>query len=147
LVLPAFGFPALLAVAMLSGVAVAQSTALRDPTEPPLAYSSKPGTVRNPIDGFKPEHLVAVDGQRYLVWKGRRYGVGDSLHGARIERLDETEVWLRNDAGLRKLSLFAGVEKKSPDAGVEKSSPPAGAPTSTVPKTSVPPGAAKGRTQ
>jgi hypothetical protein len=125
---PAVGILVVLSVVLLPGAALAQPEGLRDPTVPPLVYSAKPGTVRNPIDSFRPEHLVAVDGQRYLVWKGRRYGVGDSVQGARIERLDETEVWLRTDGGLRKLPLFAGVEKNPPNS-------------------SVPPGAAKGRTQ
>ena len=133
---------ALLAVAMLSGAAAAQSTALRDPTEPPSIYFAKPGTARNPLDGFRPEHMVAVDGQRYLVWKGRRYGVGDSVLGARIERLDESEVWLRSNGDLRKLNLFTGVEKNPPHAGIEKSPSRAGAP-----KSSAPTGAVKGRTE
>lgn len=140
-----------LAVAMLSGAAAAQSTALRDPTEPPAIFSAKPGSVRNPLDSFKPEHLVTVEGQRYLVWKGRRYGVGDSVEGARIERLDETEVWMRSDGDVRKLPLFAGVEKKTALAGAEKKTPDAGIdkgpPRAGAPRTSAPSGAVKGRSE
>jgi hypothetical protein len=89
--------------------ALAQS-ARRDPTQPP-AYGAQQGTVRTPIDSFRPEHVVTVDGQRYLVWQGRRYRVGDTIQGARIERVSEVEIWLRTENGLRKLALFPGIEK------------------------------------
>lgn len=131
-----------LAVALLSGAAAAQSVALRDPTEPPSAFGSRAGSPSNPLDTFKPEHVITVEGQRYVVWKGRRYGVGDGLLGARIERLDETEIWLRTDGGVRKLPLFAGVEKNPPSAGAEKGQARSGAARATAP-----PGAAKGRTE
>jgi hypothetical protein len=123
----AFGAPAVLSVAAFSGAAGAQPVALRDPTVPPPAYSSKPGAVRFPADAFRPELLVAVDGQRYLVWKGRRYGVGDSVEGSRIERLEESEVWLRTEGRVRKLPWFTGVEKGAPGTSVPPGAPKGGA--------------------
>jgi hypothetical protein len=33
------------------------------------------------------------------------------LEGARIERIDESAVWLRDAGGLRKLQRYPGVEK------------------------------------
>ena len=90
-----------------------QSTPRRDPTQPPAGYAAPVGAPRDPIEAFKPEHLMMVDGQRYLVWQGRRYRVGDTLQGARIERLEESEVWLRNEGGLRKLALYPRIEKRS----------------------------------
>lgn len=83
----------------------------RDPTQPPPAYGAQQGTLRSPIDSFKPEHVVTVEGQRYLMWQGRRYRAGDTIQGARIERVGETDVWLRTESGLRKLALFPGIEK------------------------------------
>jgi hypothetical protein len=116
-----------LAVAMLSGAAGAEPAALRDPTEPPLAYSAKPGGARIPSDSFRPEHLVSADGKRFVVWKSRRYGVGDSIQGSRIERIEESEVWLRSDGNLRKLSVYGGIEKNPARADASKSSAPPGA--------------------
>ena len=90
----------------------AAGTALRDPTEPPATYSASVGNTAAPVDRFKPGHLVTVAGVRYLVWNSRRYVVGNSIDGSRIERISETEVWLRNADGLRKYPLFTGIEKR-----------------------------------
>lgn len=91
--------------------AAAQSVPRRDPTQPPAAYGAQPGAARDPLEQFRPEHVVTVDGQRFLMWHGRRYRLGDTIQGARIERIDETQVWLRGEGGLRKIPLFPGVEK------------------------------------
>jgi hypothetical protein len=127
----AFGIPVVLAMTMFSAAVAAQQPALRDPTEPPAAFRAKPASAKGSGDVFRPEHLVMVDGKRFVVWKGRRYGVGDTVQGGRIERLDESGVWLHRDGEMRKLPLFGAVEKSQPHAG---------APTS-----SVSPGTAKGR--
>lgn len=95
--------------------------ALRDPTLPPAIYSTPPGNVRAPA-AFKPEHLMTVNGTRYLVWNNRRYALGESIDGARIERISEDEIWLRDANGTRKLSLYSGIVKRPPGSKiVEKS--------------------------
>lgn len=101
----------LLALACVAGSsALAEVSARRDPTQPP-ASGAQPASVPDPADGFRPEQVVTVDGRRYLVVQGRRYGVGDTVRGARIERLDENEVWLRTGQGLRRLPMYRGIEK------------------------------------
>lgn len=107
---------------MFSAAVAAQTPALRDPTEPPAAFRAKPQGAKGPVDVFRPEHLVMVEGKHFVVWKGRRYGVGDSVQGGRIERLDETGVWLHRDGEVRKLPLFGAVEKNQPHAGAPASS-------------------------
>ena len=65
-------------------------------------------------------HLLVVDGQRYLIDRGRRLGVGDTLGDARIERIDDGAVWLREDGAVHQVSLFGGIVKRpvaSPEAG------------------------------
>lgn len=100
-------------LAMGAGGANGEGTPHRDPTQPPQGYGAPAAVVqKDPTEAFKPEHLVMVDGQRYLMWQGKRYRVGDTLQGARIERIEESEVWLRNDRGLRKLSLYPRIEKR-----------------------------------
>jgi hypothetical protein len=104
------------AMAILALVALqvqAASETRRDPTQPPPGYGpQKAATARDPLEAVRPEHIVVANGQRYLMWQGRRFGLGDTLQGAKIERIDETEVWLRNDAGLRKLALYPRIEKR-----------------------------------
>lgn len=105
---------------MSGGQAIAQP--LRDPTQPPAAYSAPAGNARAPVDTFKAQHLVVVAGVRYLVWNNRRYTVGETVEGARIERISEHEVWLRRADGVRKLPLFSGIEKRPPNSGAPKNS-------------------------
>jgi hypothetical protein len=50
------------------------------------------------------------------MWQGRRYNEGDSIEGARIERIEETGVWLRVAGSLRKVPVFANIEKRTPGA-------------------------------
>lgn len=88
-----------------------QPDALRDPTEPPAAFRARPAAPGARSEALRPEHLVTVGDKRFLVWKGRHYGVGDSVQGARIERIEETEVWLRQDGELRKVGIYAGIQK------------------------------------
>ena len=105
--------PAIALVSVIAWPAHGDSTPRRDPTQPPAGYGAAPvAAPHDPVEAFKPEHLVMVDGQRYLLWQGRRYRVGDTLQGARIERIEEGEVWLRNDRGLRKLSLYPRIQKR-----------------------------------
>ena len=71
--------------------------------------------------------VVFADGRAYVVQRGRRYGIGELLDGARIERISEQAVWLREAGQLRREPLYGGVEKRVPApaapaaSGVKKS--------------------------
>ncbi len=117
-------FLILAAMTAMGAVAQSSSTApsaplapLRDPTRPPAAYASAQHPVAAPVSvapAFQPQYVLTVDGVRYLVWNGRRYRVGDTIEGARIERIGESEIWLQGAEGKRKLSLYSGIEKRPP---------------------------------
>lgn len=91
---------------------------LRDPTQPPAAFGTPGRSVRLPIDVLRPEQLVTIGGVIYLVWNGRRYKTGETIDGSRLERISESEVWLKTAGTVRKLPVFAGVEKRAVDSGV-----------------------------
>ncbi len=91
---------------------VTSSVVPRDPTQPPVEYAAPAKGERNPLDLFKVEHLVTINGTRFLVYNSRRYAVGDTVEGARIERISESAVWLQSPTGPRKLTLFSGIEKQ-----------------------------------
>jgi len=91
---------------------------LRDPTQPPAAFGTPGRSIRLPIEVLRPEQLVTVDGVIYLVWNGRRYKAGETIDGSRVERISESEVWLKTAGTVRKLPVFAGVEKRPVDSGV-----------------------------
>jgi hypothetical protein len=101
---------------------------LRDPTQPPAAIASPAAVVRQPLDDLRAEHIVIVNGVRYLVWNSRRYAVGEEIAGAKIERILENAVWLKTNGTVRKLMLFPNIEKKpvsndKPAAPPEKTTP------------------------
>lgn len=60
--------------------------------------------------------VVFAGGRAFVVQRGRRYAVGQQLDGARIERITEQAVWLREGGQLRRESLYGGVEKRTPPA-------------------------------
>jgi hypothetical protein len=91
----------------------------RDPTRPPeAARAAAPASDANPDTPDGPsadqqqalQHRMVINGQPYLVERGWLRGVGDHLGKARIERIEERAVWLRDEQGLHKLDLFPQVE-------------------------------------
>lgn len=106
----------LLGVALVAAVSGSRAQPARDPTMPPpgATGAAAPGTAEpaNPIDAG-PVAVIVRDGRPYLVVGTRLYGQGQMLGGARIERIGETEVWLREGKTLRKKPLFGGIERRA----------------------------------
>lgn len=113
--------------------------ALRDPTEPPavaqaaMAASSAGSSALAAEAGSTPapRHIVVSNGRSYLVERGRRFGVGDTLGQARIERITSDAVWLREGGNTRRVPLYAGVTKRP---AIETPL----APSNTTPSTTAP---------
>ena len=74
----------------------AQAQALRDPTQPPVTETS---TVPGATSSAAP-----------LVQPG---GMGQKVGQARIERISETEVWLREAGVVRKVQVFGGIQRQA----------------------------------
>jgi hypothetical protein len=92
--------------------AAAQS--LRDPTLPPWGTGSGSGSAATPVRGIHgPLSVLVVNGQPYLVVGTRLYAQGQKVDSSRIERITETEVWLREGSSLRKISNFVGIQRRS----------------------------------
>jgi hypothetical protein len=95
-------------LAMPLGLLNAQS--LRDPTLPPAAAglaATGPGASNEQAA----MGVIVRDGRPYLVADTRLYAQGEKLGKARIERISETEVWLREGGVLRKVPQFAGIQR------------------------------------
>lgn len=93
----------------------------RDPTQPP-ARAQAPH-----VDAGKPAApeidsaaVVVRDGKPFLVVGTRLYCAGEKLGPYVIERVGETEVWLRNGKELRKIQRFTGIERRT---STERSTP------------------------
>lgn len=101
------------AMLVLGGMVPAAAQSLRDPTIPPFGQAAPDGgSVPEQRGLHGPLSVIYVDGQRRLVAGTRTYAEGQMVGGARIERITETEVWLREGREVRKISNFVGVQRR-----------------------------------
>ena len=109
----------LLAVAALSVQVHEQAQAQeRDPTRPPPEMNAAPVAGANPARASNPlgERGMAVlvrDGQPFVVSSTRLYPVGSMLGQYKVERISETEVWLRDGKELLKFPRFTGIQRRA----------------------------------
>ncbi len=96
-------------------VAEAQAQGRRDPTAVPIE-----ARLSGPASGGKAllvepgaMTIIVREGRPYLAVGTRLYAPGQMLGQTRIERISETEVWLREGGVLRKLSQFSGIERRT----------------------------------
>lgn len=80
----------------------------RDPTTPPPEASALPGAAAAPAPGMA---VVVQDGKPHLVVGTRLVAVGHKVGNARLERITETEVWLRDGKQLTKVPRFSGIQR------------------------------------
>jgi hypothetical protein len=108
---------ALLACSLVGTLVPLHAEEARDPTRPPPEVASlpsapgesKPGLPLSPGD----LSIVVVDGKPLLVRDKHLYRQGESLGQYKIERISESEVWLRKGRELHKIARFAGIERRS----------------------------------
>lgn len=110
---------ALVVAVALPGVVQAQTSPLRDPTLPPHqvmqpAPQGQSVAATESVPVFMDSVAVIVrDTVPYLVFGTRLYAVGDQLENYRIERITETEIWLRRGKELQKLNRFGPIQRRS----------------------------------
>ena len=105
--------PLLLAALLLLGGAV---QAQRDPTvAPPQAgLNAASNSTTAPPATLNADAVVRVDGKAFLVVDGRLLAPGQSDGSTQVERITESEVWLRRDGVLHKLTRYPGVLRQPP---------------------------------
>ena len=113
-------------ILLLATLSTAQAQELRDPTSWPVGVQAP--SASSPASGGEPDaagpriqQIVIVEGRAYIVSGGRRYGVGAQFGDAKIMRIEDQAVWLRDASGTRRESLYPGIDKRSPAS----SAPPA----------------------
>ena len=108
--------PSCLAVwGLLAGVSPSvRAQALRDPTVAPAgAVGSTPtGAAVTSKGEAKPLSVMVVDGRPFVMSGSRLYAQGDKLGQATVERISETQIWLREGKELRKINLYSGVQRQ-----------------------------------
>ena len=107
--------------------------AARDPMRPPAAAipPPPPASLADPAAAAaavpKLRQLMVVDGRRYVVIGTRRLAVGDLLGTARIERIEDAAVVVREGGTLQRLPLYTSAATR-PHAHADVASAPAPAP-------------------
>jgi hypothetical protein len=94
----------------------AQGEEVRDPTRaPPGATAQAPDAAKT--DAASPllegTAVVVRDGKTYLASGTRLYTVGQQIGSYKIERITETEVWLRNGSQVQKIQRFEGIQRRA----------------------------------
>jgi hypothetical protein len=115
----------LMGISLLFSFGRLNAQSLRDPTLAPVEAglsSTAPGA--KPLTAESGAMAVIVrDGRPFLVVGTRLYAVGQKLGQARIERISETEVWLREGGVLRKISQFPGILRRTVTSPSKASAP------------------------
>jgi hypothetical protein len=113
---PALQFVCWLVVGLFGSLAQAQP--LRDPTVPPpaaggVALGAAPGAAST-VPSIQPGGMAVLvrDGVPYLVVGTRLYARGQKVGQASIERITETEVWLREAGVVHKVPVFGGIQRQ-----------------------------------
>ena len=99
------------AVALVPGGAAGQTQ--RDPTVAPSVQVTGGGGAGEKAGTPAPMAVIVRDGRPYVVAGTRLVAQGQMLGEARIERISETEIWLREGKSLRKVQRFAGIQRKA----------------------------------
>jgi len=116
--LAATGLRAAVLLALLAWApAPVPAQSLRDPTRAPEVLGAPAPGSSAPAAARPLRQLMVVDGRRYVVDGSRLRGVGELLGGARIERIEDAAVLVRDAGGSHRLPLHAGVVKRpAPEA-------------------------------
>jgi len=98
---------------------------LRDPTVAPVAAGLSGPDAAQREDVLKSGSISVLtrQGVRYLMHGTRLYAVGQRIGQARIERIAETEIWLREGGQLQKVQVFSGVQRHAAVAPVAPQKP------------------------
>jgi len=107
----------LIAVPLACGFsAAAQVPVLRDPMQPPVVAPRTElptGTADAAPAAPTVRHLLVIGEKRWVLEGGRRHGIGDMLGSARIERIEDSAVIVRQGGALQRLPLYAGITKQA----------------------------------
>ena len=96
-----------------SSVAAAHAQDLRDPTVAPMATRIEPGApAPTPWGGEGGMSVIVREGRAGLVVGTRVVQPGQKVGRWTLERITETEVWLRDGSVLRKVARFSGIQRR-----------------------------------
>ena len=100
---------ALTGMILLSATAVAET--LADPTRPPAALMPAQAASAGSA-GTALQSVLISHGRRIAIINGKEVRVNDLYNGARVVKILESEVVLRNGRDVQVLKLFPDVDKR-----------------------------------
>lgn len=119
----------------------APTAPLRDPTVAPNAVVSDAGGLDALSAGGMPlplgvsgSNVVVREGKSYLVVGSRLVAPGQTVENYKLERITETEIWLRDASGLTKVARFAGVQRQATPTQCPTAKPATKKPAQKAPK-------------
>lgn len=90
----------------------------RDPTQVPSALQPTPSPVAADGAGVEtpaqPFFIMSHGGKLTVIHKAHRLHVGDELDNARIVRIENDAVWLREGGQVKKVAIYPDVVIKRP---------------------------------
>ncbi len=107
----------LAALGLVAGAALgcnAWAQSLRDPTlaPPSVTGAAQPKSYAAAKPDSQVLSVMVVDGRPFVMAGSRLYAPGDKLGQATVERISETQIWLREGKQLRKIDLYSGVQRQ-----------------------------------
>lgn len=101
-----------LSVLVLLLALAAQAQEVRDPTVAPAdGGSGAVGAAPASPLGDEGVTVIVRDGKSFLVVGTRLVAPGQKVGALRLERITETEIWMRDGKTLRKVPRFAGIQR------------------------------------
>lgn len=109
------GLNGLVGIALLLIFGQVDAQSLRDPTLPPAEAGLSDNAQSGKSSGVESGAMTVIvrNGRPFLAVGTRLYAKGQKLGQARIERISETEIWLREGGVLRKIPQFSGIQRRT----------------------------------
>jgi len=116
----------ILSVLLITSLVRIQAQSLRDPTVPPVDARHDRGSPdgSSTIAQSGSIAIVVRNGKSFLVLGTRLYAQGEKFGSATIERITETEVWLREGGVVRKVPQFSGIQRRNVSTAVKPTCAP-----------------------
>lgn len=103
-------------LALAVAAASANSASLPDPTRPPPALAAADGAVAASALPVL-QSVMLSPSRKVAIISGQAVALGGTYQGARLVRITESEVALRNGSEVQILKLFPDLEKQPPSGG------------------------------
>lgn len=109
--------PAALSLLVLAGVLPGNAQSQdRDPTRPPPEANAPVAAEVRTAAQLPPEldrmSVMVRDGTPYLVVGTRLLAAGQMIGDFKLDRITESEIWLRRGKELRKVSRFGAIQRR-----------------------------------